>query len=165
MAWERSFCIILIISISLITGCTTNMIRDDGSVASCQSFGLGQYGIPVAMIGHRMCVNNNKKMGYVKFDIDYGITGIFLEDKFEPNFGVLISSVMLGSPADCVGIRRNEYLCKANDEPAIGKEQGNNLLHIDSKETVNVVIKSKDGSERTYNIKKLLPSSKLGCNQ
>jgi S1-C subfamily serine protease len=87
----------------------------------------------MASIGQNMCKSSARKLGYHEFEIDTGITGIFLEDNYFNGRGVKVRSVWNNSPAKCAGISSGQYLYQVENREVKNSEDAYNLLDNRSK--------------------------------
>ena len=148
----------------ILTGCSTHLIHENGEVQSCQAVGIGS-GIPVAAIGYSMCKSSARKLGYHEFEIDTGITGIFLMDDYYDGQGLTVRNVWNNSPAMCAGIHPGQYLYQVENREVKNSEDAYDLLDNRSKERVNVVIVDDNGNKSKLILDKMKVGKPYQCKR
>ena len=152
----------LLVVLVLLSGCSTHFVHENGQRQSCQAFGYGNVGIAAAVISKAVCKSDARKLGFHEFDIDSGVTGIFLEN-YEEGQGLKISSVWPNSPASCAGILPGQHISRIGKVPVKNCADAYDLLDNCSEKTVEITIIQPDGRNRTITIEKMNPGMPYRC--
>ena len=145
----RIFGVVFILMMSL-SACTINhqpMINLRGDIQNCDSYGFHVVGYFMAKKMFNDCIDSYKKLGFVEFNQDVGLTGIIFDTDYTRNNGFKIIKINNSSSAKEFDIRVGDYIYRVGIVQVKEPLQLLSLLVSSDREYVDITIKR---GENTY---------------
>lgn len=148
----------------LLAGCSAHFVHENGQTQSCSGFGVGRVGIAASAISKAICKSDAQKLGFHRFNVDSGITGIFVGN-YVAGKGLEIVTVWPNSNAWCSGVTPGLYLFKVGEEEVTACDDAYDLMDNCTDKTIQITLIDHSGNSRTVDVQKITPGKMGRCTE